>query len=117
MSLAYLPDYAEQATQALELAKKEAAHLGYTHRTLYAHAIDIEWVKGLEQNQELAEKIDAFVGARKFRTLLLHEYLSDPQLFLESLQAADGATQMLDKIVKNIEHQAGLLGLGQASCD
>lgn len=34
MSLAYLPEYAEQAMQALDLAKKGAAHIGYTQRTL-----------------------------------------------------------------------------------
>jgi hypothetical protein len=131
MSLTYLPEYAEQAIQALELAKKEAAHLGYTHRTLFAQAIDIDWVKALEQRQDLAEKIDAFVGrfgrlqdhigeklvprfaqllgespkslldvlayaekmgwlesaetfvgVRKLRNLLIHEYLSDAGLFL-----------------------------------
>ena len=151
MSLTYLPEYAEQAMQVLDLAKKEAAHLGYTHRTLFTHSIDIEWVKSLEQRQELAEKIDAFVGrfgrlqdhigekliprfaqllgespkslldvlayaekmgwlesaetfvgVRKLRNLLVHEYLSDTELFLESLQAADHAAQMLISIVKKL---------------
>jgi uncharacterized protein YutE (UPF0331/DUF86 family) len=108
-------------------------------------------VKGLEQRQDLAEKIDAFVGrfgrlqdhigekliprfaqllgespkslldvlayaekmgwlesaetfvgVRKLRNLLIHEYPSDAELFLESLQAADSAAQMLINIVKKL---------------
>ena len=33
MSLRYLPEHAEGALLALDLARKEAAHLQYTHRT------------------------------------------------------------------------------------
>jgi hypothetical protein len=36
MSLRYLPEHAENALLALELARKEAAHLQYSHRTLFA---------------------------------------------------------------------------------
>ena len=42
MSLAYLPEHAENALLALDMAKKETAHLAYTHRTLFAQAIDLE---------------------------------------------------------------------------
>ena len=38
MSFSYLPEHAESALLALELAEKEVAHLAYTHRTLFAHA-------------------------------------------------------------------------------
>lgn len=62
MSLAYLPEHAENALLALDLAKKEAAHLAYTHRTLFAHPIDLNWVRNLAQRDDLAEKIDAFVS-------------------------------------------------------
>jgi hypothetical protein len=44
MSLAYLPEHAENARLALELAIREATHLAYTHRTLYAQSIDLPWV-------------------------------------------------------------------------
>ena len=53
------------------------------------------------------ENAESFFGARKLRNLLSHEYLSDPALFLEALQAADHATQMLlatvDAIIKHAE--------------
>ena len=62
MTLAYLPEHAENAWLALNLAKKEATHLAYTHRTLYAQRIDLEWVHNLAQRDDLAEKIDAFVS-------------------------------------------------------
>ena len=45
MSRNYLPEYAESARLALAIAEKEAAHLGYSHRTRYAHAIDLHWVE------------------------------------------------------------------------
>lgn len=49
-------------TLALELARKEAAHLRYTHRTLFALPIDAAWVAQLSSRDDLAEKIDAFVS-------------------------------------------------------
>jgi hypothetical protein len=36
--------------------------LAYTHRTLYAHPIDLDWVAALNQRDELCEKIDAYVS-------------------------------------------------------
>lgn len=160
MSRAYLPEYAENARLALEVAEKEASHLAYSHRTLYAHAIDRQWVEALSQSDDLSEKIDAFVGrfgrlqdhigekliprfaallgentktmldalafaekmewiedaeaffgARKLRKLLVHEYLTDPALFLEALQAADQEAQMLLAIFARIAWHAETIGL------
>ena len=62
MSRAYLPEYAENARLALEISEKEAWHLAYSHRTLYAHAIDRQWVEALSQRDDLSDKIDAFIG-------------------------------------------------------
>ncbi|MDF9392790.1 MULTISPECIES: hypothetical protein [Methylococcus] len=62
MSLKFLPEHVEKARLALELAKREAAHLAYTHRTLFAQAIDLQWVQSLTEREDLAEKIDAFVS-------------------------------------------------------
>jgi hypothetical protein len=62
MSLRYLPEHAESAVLALELAYKEAAHLRYTHSTLFAQAIDVDWVQQLTSRDDLAEKVDAFVS-------------------------------------------------------
>ena len=163
MSLAYLPEHVESALLALELAEREAGHLTYTHRTLFAQPIDLQWVQALEKREDLAEKIDAFVGrfgrlqdhvgdkliprfaallgdapkslldnlayaervgwidsaeefvgARKLRNLLVHEYMVEAELFLESLQAADGATQMLIDVVTRIKQQADVLGIDKS---
>ena len=40
MSWRYLPGHAKKALLALELARKESAHMQYTHRTLLALPID-----------------------------------------------------------------------------
>ncbi len=62
MSIAYLPEHAEHAMLALDLAEKEVKHLAYTHRTLFAQPIDLQWVQALAKHEDLAEKIDAFVS-------------------------------------------------------
>ncbi len=138
MSLAYLPEHADNARLALE--GREAAHLAYTHRTLYALPIDLAWVRSLPEREDLAEKIDAFIGrfgrlqdhigdkllprfsallgaqpkslldvlayaermdllesaeefigVRKLRNLLMHEYMSSEELFFEALQSAESS--------------------------
>lgn len=160
MSLRYLPEHAENALLALDLARKEAAHLKYTHRTLFAQPIDAVWVQQLTTRDDLAEKIDAFVsrfgrlqdhlgekliprfaallgeapqsildvlayaekkqwvesaevfiGARKLRNLLVHEYMTDTQLFLQALWSAREAAEMLFRTVATIEAEATALGL------
>src|SRR3990172_7577264 len=160
MSLRYLPEHAEGALLALERARKEAAHLQYTPRTLFAQPIDAAWVQQLTTRDDLAEKIDAFVsrvgrlqdhlgekliprfaallgeapqsvldvlayaekvqwvesaetfiGVRKLRNLLVHEYMSDTQLFLQALVSAREAAQMLFRTVAAIEAEAAALGL------
>lgn len=160
MSLRYLPEHAEGALLALDLARKEAAHLQYTHRTLFAQPIDAAWVEQLAARDDLAEKIDAFVGrfgrlqdhlgerliprfaallgeapqsvldvlayaekmrwvesaevfigARKLRNLLVHEYMSDTQLFLQALLSAREAAEMLFRTLAAIEAEAAGLGL------
>ena len=57
MTLRYLPEHAEAARLALDLAEKEAAYLGYSHRTLFSEPIDLAWVEALAQRDDLAEKI------------------------------------------------------------
>ncbi|MBI3901585.1 MAG: hypothetical protein HY306_01355 [Nitrosomonadales bacterium] len=162
MSLRYLPEYAEAAIQALQLAVKEAAHLSYSRRTLFAQPIDISWVEKLSEREDLAEKIDAFVsrfarlqdhigeklvprfanllgeqpkslldvlayaermgwvesaedfiGIRKLRNLLVHEYMSSPNLFLDALLSADHAAQLLLEIVYRLQQQARTLDLAE----
>ena len=160
MSLHFIPEHAENALLALALARKEAAHLRYTHRTLFAQPMDADWVKQLSTRDDLAEKVDAFVsrfsrlqdhlcekliprfaallgespksmldvlafaekmlwienaevfiGARKLRNLLVHEYMSGAELFLQSLFAAREAADMLFEAVATIENEALAIGL------
>ena len=160
MSIAYLPEHAENALFALELAEREASHLAYTHSTLFAQHIDLEWVIDIANNEDIAEKIDAFVGrfgrlqdhidekliprfarlmgeqrkslldvlayaekmqwldsaeefvgSRKLRNQLVHEYMTSPELFLEALLAADEASRLLMEIVSRIRKQASGLEL------
>ena len=117
---------------SLGLGEREAAHLAYTHKTLFSQSIDLAWVKAIDTNESLAEKVDAFVGrfgrlqdhigeklisrfarllgeqprslldvlafaermqwldsaevfvgSRKLRNQLVHEYMTDPELFLK----------------------------------
>jgi hypothetical protein len=160
VSAGYLAEYGDVARIALELAKREAAHLRYTHRTLYAQPIDLDWVMSLAEREDLAEKIDAFVGrfgrlqdhigekllpafsrlvggqpkslldvvvfaermgwvenaeefigARKLRNLLVHEYMTEPGLFLEALMQAKAATESLLGVVDAVEREAVMRGL------
>lgn len=160
MTLRYLPEHAEPALLALELARKEAAHLRYTHRTLFAQPIDADWVKQLNARDDLAEKVDAyvsrfgrlqdhlgekliprfaallgespksmldvlafaekmqwienaeiFIGARKLRNLLVHEYMSDAELFLQALLTVREAAEMLFDAVTAIEAEAVAVGV------
>ncbi len=160
MTLRYLPEHAENALLALELARKEVGHLQYTQRTLFALSIDANWVQQLESHPELAEKVDAFVsrfgrlqdqigeklmprfaallgespksmldvlayaekmqwidsaeafiGARRLRNLLVHEYMTDVQLFLQALLTAREASEMLFSAFASIEATAASLEL------
>ncbi len=160
MSAKYLPEHADSALIALALAEREVAHLQYTYRTLYAEPIDLAWVDALAKREDLAEKIDAFVGrfgrlqdqigekllpafarliggqpkslldviafaermewvenaeefvgARKLRNLLVHEYMTDTALFLDALRAARPAAELLFGIVATIKQATQKLGL------
>jgi hypothetical protein len=160
LTLRYLPEHAESASLALDVARKEAAYLQYTHDTLFLHPVDAAWVRQLEQRPDLAEKVDvfvarfgrlqdqigerliprfaalvgeaprslldclahaermgwidsaeAFIGARKLRNLLVHEYMSDVQLFLQALLAAREATEILFSTVARIDAEATSLVL------
>lgn len=62
MTLKYLPEHAQAALLALDLAHKETVHLQYSHSTLFAMPIDLDWVKNLGKQPHLAEKVEAFVS-------------------------------------------------------
>mgnify|MGYP001600963885 CR=1 FL=1 len=70
-------------------------------RYLPEHAEKMRWV----------ESAEVFIGARKLRNLLVHEYMSDIQLFLQALSSAREAAEMLFRTVAAIEAEAAALGL------
>ncbi|PIT74215.1 hypothetical protein B9Z31_08685 [Limnohabitans sp. G3-2] len=156
----HLSEHAQNALLALDLARKEAVHFQYSHSTLFALSIDLQWVESLAQRPELAEKVEAFVSrfgrlqdhlgeklipryaqlvgeqhrtqidvlnfaeragilcsaddflaARKLRNVLVHEYMQDTQSFLEGLQLAQVASQMLFDVIKNTESELQRLGV------
>lgn len=155
MSLDYFAEHGDAARIALALAERELEHLRYTYRTLYQEPIDRVWVERLAKREDLAEKIDAFVGrfgrlqdhigekllpafarllggqpkslldvmaysermgwvknaeefigTRKLRNLLVHEYMTEPDLFLEALIAAKPATELLFRVVSEVKQEA-----------
>jgi uncharacterized protein YutE (UPF0331/DUF86 family) len=54
------------------------------------------WVKSAEE----------FIGTRKLRNLLVHEYMTEPDLFLEALIAARAATELLFGVVSTVKQEA-----------
>jgi hypothetical protein len=161
MSPTYLAEYAEAARIALNLAEREAAHLRYTYETLFSEPINRAWVEKLTNREDLAEKIDAFVGrfgrlqdhigekllpafarllggqpkslldtlayaermgwvssgeefigARKLRNLLVHEYMIETDLFLDALLAAKPATDLLFQVIQSVKQEAQTRNLG-----
>ena len=54
-----------------------------------------------------------FIGARKLRNLLVHEYMADAELFLQALLAAREAAEMLFHTVTAIEAEAVAIRLNE----
>ena len=116
MTLRYLPEHAENALLALELARNEAAHLQYSRRTLFEQPIDAIWVKQLEARAELAEKVEAFVS----RFARLQDRIGERRIprfatllgeVPKSMLAARTATEMLFDIVDRVDAEAKSVGL------
>lgn len=152
MSLLFIPEHANHARFALELALKEMGHLQFTHQGLFANKPDLFWVASLSDHPLDAERLDAFVSrfsrlqdhlgekllprfaqlvgasprslidalntaermnwlssaqafvaARKLRNLMVHEYMSDPRVFLDATWAADDACYMLYDTVRKVQ--------------
>jgi len=53
---------------------------------------------------------ETFIGARKLRNLPVHEYMVEPELFLEALLAAKPATELLFQIIDAVRREALLQG-------
>jgi hypothetical protein len=48
--------------ETLKIVQKEGQHLSFSWHRLFADEITAQWVKDLEQNPELAERLEAFVS-------------------------------------------------------
>lgn len=73
--------------------------------------------KSLLDMLAFAEKMDwlengeKFIAAKKLRNLLVHEYMIDSQLFLQTLLSANTATDMLLAVVNAVAGEAERLSL------
>lgn len=94
MSLKYLPEHAHAALLALDLARKEAEHLRYSHDTLFALPIDLVWVQALSHRPDLAEKVEAFVS----RFGRLQDHLGDKLLPRFAALVGENSKTLLDAL-------------------
>ena len=94
MSLKYLPEHAQTALLALDLALKEAEHLRYSQSTLFALPIDLDWVKTLGNHPEVAEKVEAFVS----RFGRLQDHLGDKLLPRFAALVGENSKTLLDTL-------------------
>jgi uncharacterized protein YutE (UPF0331/DUF86 family) len=95
MTLRYLPEHAEPVRLALGLATKEASHLQYSRTLLDTLAF--------AEKANLLSNAEDFIAARRLRNALVHEYMHDAQVFLESLFQAQTACDMFLDIIRQIE--------------
>jgi len=87
-----------------KLVPKFALLLGESNKSMVdimGYAEKMQWVGSAED----------FFSARKLRNLLIHEYMSDAQLFLDALLAARVAVEMLFQTVQAIESEAENINL------
>lgn len=93
MSVRYIQQHAQAALLSLALAQKEAAHLHYSHSTLFSMPIDL-----------------ATKGSVPF-SRAMHSFT---QAFLDSLLAANEACKMFFEIINNAQVELKRLGLTDA---
>lgn len=59
------------------------------------------------------DNVETFVSTRKLRNLLIHEYMMNTKLFLETLQAANKATFVLITVIDKIVEYAKTIELNE----
>lgn len=136
------------------VVERELAHLHTTDSRLFAQPLTLQQAQTLNTNDDLAERIEAFVsrfgrlqdtlgdkllpqllrlleepagavvdnldraerlgwiasadqwlGARKLRDQMVHEYIEDPVIFLDSLQAGHGLVPQIADAARNMLEQ------------
>ncbi len=68
----------------------------------------------IAERMDWLDNADDFIAARRLRNALVHEYLQDAQIFLESLLAARDACEMFFAVIENTHAEIVRLGLLQA---
>ncbi len=99
----HLSVHAGNTWLSLELAKKEAVQLHYSHTTLFALDIDLLWVENLTQRPALAEKVEAFVS----RFGRLQDHLGEKLLPRYAQLVGEQYKTQID--VLNFAERAGIL--------
>lgn len=79
----------ERFLHTLKIVQREGSHLSYSWKRLYAEDIDDAWVKRLEHEPELAERMEAFIS----RFGRMQDTIADKLLprWLESLAEVPGS--------------------------
>jgi hypothetical protein len=67
----------------------------------------------IAERTDLLVSADAFIAARRLRNALVHEYMHDAQIFLESLHASQQACQLFFDIIDRAQAEIERLGLPQ----
>jgi len=65
-----------------------------------------------ERAQVLSDA-QAFIAARRLRNALVHGYMHDPQVFLDSLLSARSACELFFSTIDRVEAQIGGLGIAR----
>ena len=65
------------------------------------------------ERAEVLRDADVFIAARKLRNALVHEYMHDAQVFLESLHEANRACELFFDTIDRVVAELTRLGLSQ----
>ncbi|HMN92519.1 MAG TPA: hypothetical protein PKC60_04735 [Hydrogenophaga sp.] len=66
------------------------------------------------EKAELLTDADAFIAARRLRNALVHEYMHDPQVFLESLWLAHRTCDLFFDVIDRVGRELARLGVPPA---
>ena len=115
-SLNTKPELAEKVEAFVSRFGRLQDHLGEKLLPRFANLVG-ENTKTLLDTLDFAEKVgvldsvDAFIVARKLRNTLVHEYMYDAQVFLESLLAAQQACYLFFSVIEKTELEINHLGV------
>ena len=115
-SLNTKPELAEKVEAFVSRFARLQDHLGEKLLPRFANLVG-ENTKTLLDTLDFAEKVgvldsvDAFIVARKLRNTLVHEYMYDAQVFLESLLAAQQACYLFFSVIEKTELEINHLGV------